>query len=141
MSREMKTAKARTETTGTAGRVMASARGRVMLIDSSPARSAKEAEAMTSGDLFISSLIGCGAVIVDATARKLDIPMKMAVFEAETVRYADDLSRYININIEVEIEGVSQAEAETLVKAYQDDCPIYRLANEGSEVSMKVTTK
>ena len=67
--------------------------------------------------------------------------MKTAVFEAETVRYADDLSRYININIEVEIKGVSQAEAETLVKAYQDDCPIYRLANDGSEVSMKVTAK
>ena len=73
--------------------------------------------------------------------RKLDIPIKKAAFQAETVRYADDLSRYININIEVEIEGVSQADAETLVQAYQDDCPIYRLASEGSEVSMKVTAK
>ena len=39
------------------------------------------------------------------------------------------------------VEGVSQADAETLVQAYQDDCPIYRLASEGSEVSMKVTAK
>lgn len=139
MTRESQTFTATCETIGVPGRVMATASKRVMLIDATSGRSGVESEAMTAGDAFLSSLIGCGGVIVDAVARSMDIPMKKASFKCSVSRYKDDPSNFTDMKIDVEISGVTQSQAEELVGAYQAQCPIYRLAEKGS--SMVVTVK
>jgi uncharacterized OsmC-like protein len=138
MTRELKTTTATSETIGVPGRIMAVARGRVMMIDSTAGRSGREPEAMTAGDAFLSSLIGCGGVIVDATARDRGIPMQKARFKVACSRYSDDPSAYVSIAIEIEISGVTQAQAEELVGTFKAECPIYRLAERGSTVTVSV---
>jgi uncharacterized OsmC-like protein len=139
MSRERKTLTATCVTLGIPGRVMAVASNRVMVIDSTSGRSNMEPEAMTAGDAFLSSLIGCAGIIVDAVARSMNIPMQKASFACTASRYSDDPSNFTDMTIDVEISGVTQSQAEELVGAYQAQCPIYRLAEKGS--SMVVTVK
>lgn len=138
MAGELKQSRAVAETLGVPGRVTAGARGRLMLVDSSGGRSGVEPEALTAGELFLSALIGCGAVIVESAARKNGVKIEKAVFSATSSRYSDNLAKYTAIDIEVEVIGATQAEAESLVKVYQDECPIYGLAATASKVSVKI---
>lgn len=139
MAGELKQSRAVAETLGVPGRVTAGARGRLMLVDSSGGRSGVEPEALTAGELFLSALIGCGAVVVESAARKNGVKIEKAVFAATSSRYSDNLAKYTAIDIEVEVIGATQAEAESLVKVYQDECPIYGLAATASKVSVKIT--
>jgi len=138
MAGELKQSRAVAETLGVPGRVMAGARGRLMLVDSSGGRSGVEPEAPTAGELFLAALIGCGAVIVESAARKSGVKIERAVFSATSSRYSDEPGKYTAIDIAVEIFGASQAEAESLVKVYQDECPIYGLAAAASKVSVTI---
>ncbi len=138
MAPELKQSRAVAETLGVPGRIVAGARGRMMLIDSTAGRSGVEPDALTAGETFLAALIGCGAVIVEATARKEGIDIEKAVFSATSSRYSDQLAKYTAIDIEVEVIGATQAEAEALVKVYQDECPIYGLAATASKVSLKI---
>lgn len=138
MAGELKQSRAVAETLGVPGRIMAGARGRLMLVDSSGGRSGVEPEALTAGEVFLSSLIGCGAVIVESAARKNGVKIEKAVFAATSSRYSDNPAKYTAIDIDVEVIGATQAEAESLVKVYQDECPIYGLAATASKVSVKI---
>ena len=139
MTRELKQSRAMAETLGVPGRVAAGARGRLMLVDSSAGRSGVEPDALTAGELFLAALMGCGAVVVESAARKNGVQIEKAVFSATTSRYSDEPAKYTAIDIEVEVVGATQAEAEQLVKVYQDECPIYGLANTATKVSVKIS--
>lgn len=141
MAKEVKISTAMAETIGMPGRIMATARDRPVLIDSSAGRSGVQPGALTAGETFLAALIGCGAVIVDATARERGVNLAKAVFKAESGRYPEDPSNYVYIKIDVETEGVTQEEAEALVGAYKAECPIFRLAERGSDVTVTVTAR
>lgn len=141
MAKEVKTSRATAETIGVPGRVMVTARERPILIDSSAGRSGKSPEAHTAGETFLASLIGCGAVIVAAAAQERRISYRKATFSAESGRFADNPSQYTYINIDVEIEGVTQPDAEALVAVYQDECPIYGLAKKATQVNVRITAR
>lgn len=138
MERELKQSRAIAETLGVPGRVMAGARGRLILVDSSGARSGVEPEALTAGEVFLSALIGCGAVVVESAARKNGVKIEKAVFSATSSRYSDEPAKYTAIDIDVEVIGATQAEAESLVKVYQDECPIYNLAAKATKVTVRI---
>lgn len=138
MSKTLQTMTATCETIGVPGRVMAVASNRVMMIDSTSGRSGKTAEAMTAGDAFLSSLIGCGGVIVDAAARAMNIPMGKATFTCACSRYTEDPSNFTEMTINVEISGVTKDQAEQLVGVYKAECPIFRLAEKGTAMTVNV---
>lgn len=138
MSNELQMFTASAETIGLPTRVMASARQRHFLIDATAGRDGLEPECPHAGEVFLASLAGCAAVILNSVARKREInPFKASII-AHGGRDPDEPAKFVSIEMEAEISGVDQKGAEELIGVFQAQCPIYAIAVAGSEVSIKV---
>ncbi|MCC6303911.1 MAG: OsmC family protein [Rhodobacteraceae bacterium] len=138
MASQVETATATAATIDLPRRIMASVRERPFFIDGTAKREGLLPEAPTAGEMFLASLAGCAAIIVNSEARRRAIPGFRAHFEATCGREAAVPNLFTFVHIEARIEGTSQAEAEDLVRVFQDQCPIYALAVAGTKVTINV---
>lgn len=138
MENKVETASATAATIGLPRRIMASVRERPFFIDGTSKREGLLPEAPTAGEVFLASLAGCAAIIVNSEALKREMPGFRASFEATCGRDPAVPNRFTFINIDAVVEGASQEEAEELVRMYQDQCPIYAVAEAGTKVTMTV---
>lgn len=124
---------------GLPSRVMASASQRHFFIDGTSKRDGLLPEAPTAGEMFLASLAGCAAIIVNSEARNQGMTDLKAQFTATVGRDTAVPNQFTFIDIKAEFQGVSQQQAEALFQFYLDQCPIYGLAASACPTTTTVT--
>ena len=111
-------------TTGQPGRFLVSARAVHTVGDATAARGGP-GEAFVAAEFMLSALATCGLAIVTDEARKRgDAVITTEVDTTYTVDPADP-TRFSRLAMTFRFTGIAQAQADALVQAFTDRCPIY----------------
>jgi uncharacterized OsmC-like protein len=126
-------------TIGLFGRYLLSG-GKNHFISDQRAAAGGPGEAITAGELLLSSLGSCSLGLIQKTAVERGIALADAGTEVSFRRHATDPTRYEWIRIAVRLSGVTASEAEVLVGAFTSNCPIYNTLQRGGplEISWSV---
>ncbi|WP_375779457.1 OsmC family protein [Bradyrhizobium sp. ma5] len=127
-------------TIGLFGRYLLSA-GSNHFVSDQRAAAGGPAEAITAGELLLSSLGSCALDLIRKIAKEQDIALREAGTKVSFQRHASDPTRYESIRIAVRLTGVTASEAETLVGGFTSNCPIYNTLKRGGpfEISWTVS--
>ena len=106
----------RSTSSGIIGRAVSLARGQRLVLDSS---SHPQADALTNSEAFLAGVSSCGVTLIEGYAREKGVPVKRMDVTIEGLRTAEDPTRFASVSMRFEIAGVSQAQAEELVKTYR----------------------
>jgi uncharacterized OsmC-like protein len=123
MSSTIRRYSANARSTDTFGRVLCSTRDQHFVVDG-PVQNGCPGEAVTPGELFLSSVASCGVELVQVFAREEEVPLRSIAVEiagemdpANPVR--DDVSVFSRVDIAFALEGVSGDQAERLVTRFK----------------------
>src|SRR5262252_10879191 len=111
----MKVDTVKSSSSGTIGRAVNQARGHRLTLDSS---SRPQPDAFTNSEAFLAGVSSCGVTLIEMHAKETGVPLaRMAV----TIDGSRDpaVPRYQSVHMRFEMAGVSQAQAEDLVKTYR----------------------
>jgi uncharacterized OsmC-like protein len=111
-------------TTDQPGRFLVSARSVHVVGDATPARGGS-GEAFVAAEFMLAALANCGLAIVCDEARKRGNGMTAAAVETTYTVDPDDRTRFRRLGMQFRFTGIAQAEADALVRAFTDACPIY----------------
>lgn len=101
---------------GTIGRAVSEARGARLTLDSS---THPKPDALTNSEAFLAGVSSCGVTLIEAHAQQTGVPLTRVEVTIEGVRAAADPSRFSRVAMRFALAGVSQAQAEDLVRTYQ----------------------
>lgn len=107
MSEELLTNRVRSYSTGIPGRCLNEARTHHFVIDE-PAYAGGPGEEITPAEAFLAGVSGCGVLLVEAFARKANVPLQRVEATIEGVRRARDPSRFERVDLSFEMVGPSQ---------------------------------
>ena len=119
----------RVSATGGTARVIASFRGRHMVVDA-PAYAGGPGEAVIPPELLLSAVGSCALGMFDLICVRDDIPMRGCAvdvrftFSSQT-QEEHGVTVYDKIALSFVFEGISPDQAGTLVNIYHANCPIY----------------
>ena len=116
MSPEIKVDSVRSESSGTLGRAVSRGHGATLTLDSS---GRPQPDAFTNSEAFLGGVSSCGVTLIEMHAQETGVPLtRMAV----TIEGSRDpaVPRYQSVHMRFEFMGVSQAQAEDLVKTYRN---------------------
>ena len=125
-------------TIGLFGRYLLSA-GKNHIISDQRAGAGGPGEAITAGELLLSSLGSCSLGLIQKTAADQAIGLRDAGTEVSFQRHATDPTRYEWIRIAVRLSGVTASQAEILVGGFTSTCPIYNTLKRGGPVEISWT--
>jgi uncharacterized OsmC-like protein len=125
-------------TIGLFGRYLLSA-GKNHFVSDQRAAAGGPGEAISAGELLLSSLGSCSLGLIQKTAAEQGIALREAGTEVSFRRHATDPTRYEWIRIAVRLSGVNASEAEVLVGAFTANCPIYNTLKRGGPVEISWT--
>ncbi|WOH52676.1 OsmC family protein [Bradyrhizobium sp. sBnM-33] len=125
-------------TMGQFGRYLPSARTNHFISDQRVAVGGP-GEAITAGELLLSSLGSCSLGLIQKTAKEEGIALREVGSEVSFRRHATDPTQYEWIRIAVRLSGVTAGEAETLVAGFTANCPIYNTLKRGGPVEISWT--
>jgi uncharacterized OsmC-like protein len=114
-------------------------RGKNHFISDQRAAAGGPGEAITAGELLLSSLGSCSLGLIQKTAAEQGIGLRDAGTEVTFRRHATDPTRYEWIRIAVKLSGVTAGQAETLVGSFTSACPIYNTLKHGGPVEISWT--
>ena len=106
------------------GRFIISARNVHMVADASGARGGS-GEALVAAELLLASLSACGLAIVPDEARKSASRMTSVTVDTTYQVDPQDRTRFQRLAMHFRFTGIAQPEADSLVRAFTDACPIY----------------
>ena len=114
---------ARARSTDTFGRVLCSTRDQHFVVDG-PVQNGCPGEAVTPGELFLSSVASCGVELVQVFARQEDVPLRSVAVEISGHLDLDDPVRsdvtvFRSVRLAFSLDGPSQQQAEALVKRFK----------------------
>jgi len=120
---EVRSYRANAGSTETFGRVLVSARDQHHIVDG-PVANGCPGEAITPAELFLSGVAACGVELIQVLAKQLDVPLRSvrAAIEATqdpSAPVRPDLNVFNTVRINLELGGVSQAQAEDLVERFK----------------------
>ncbi|MBV8924984.1 MAG: OsmC family protein [Bradyrhizobium sp.] len=96
-------------------------------------------EAVTAGELLLSSLGSCSLGLIQKTATEKSIALTDAATEVSFRRHPTDPTRYEWIRIAVRLSGVNANDAEVLVGGFTSHCPIYNTLKRGGPIEISWT--
>jgi uncharacterized OsmC-like protein len=109
--------------TDTFGRVLCSARENHFVVDG-PAWNEAPGEAATPGELFLAAVASCSVELLhliarerDAGLRKVTATIQGTIDRSHPVR--PDVALFNSVRLDLELEGVTDLEAEGLVEAFK----------------------
>lgn len=105
-------------------RFLVSARNVHVVGDASSARGGT-GEAFVAAEFMLSSLATCGPAIVTDVARQRGAKLTAASVDSTYTVDPEDTTRFRRVAMHFRFGGVGQAEADVLVRAFTDACPIY----------------
>lgn len=120
-----------------AGRFLLNARDQHLVVDASPGRGG-QGQAWQAAELLLGALQTCSHAVIDDEARRrgwlhygLEIHAQCEADETRSGHY-----RYIELKYR--FSGLTQAQAEELVRVFTDVCPIYGSLSRGAPVTLRV---
>lgn len=125
--------------TSISGRFIISARENNFVADATEKRGGLE-QALLASELFLSSLVTCGLSIIANTAYDRGLPINSLRFGASYAVDPDDRTRFEVVNLDINVAGVSRADAESLVKEFTNRCPIYNTVARTTPIRSTVST-
>ena len=134
MAQELKVDTVNSKTSGTIGRSRTTARDATVAFDSS---GRPQSDALTNAEAFLGGVSSCGVTLIELHAKDTDVPLKRI---AVTIKGSRDpeVFHYQAIHMRFELAGVSQAQADDLVKTYQGRCPLYGTVSRASKMTVEV---
>src|SRR5215510_5778054 len=106
----------RSTSSGTVGRAVSESRGQRLPLDSS---ARPQPDAFTNSEAFLAGVSSCGVTLIEGHAEQTGVSLKRAEVTIEGVRAATDPTRFSRVTMRFALTGVSQAQAEDLVRTYQ----------------------
>ena len=114
-------------TTHLQGRFVVAAKGHPFVADQA-AKHGGPGAAPGAAELFLSSLLACAFGIMQRTARERGLSPDRIEAEASYAVSAQDRTRFERIRMAFTVAGLGRADAESLVAAFEAQCPIYNTA-------------
>ena len=105
----------RSESSGTTGRAVSHGHGATLALDSS---SRPQPDAFTNSEAFLAGVSSCGVTLIEMYAQETGVPLQRMRVTIEGAR-DPAVPRYQSVHMRFEMAGVSQAQAEDLVKVYR----------------------
>ena len=123
MSAAVRRYSAHARSTDTFGRVLCSARDQHFVVDG-PVQNGCPGEAVTPGELFLSSVAACGVELVQVFARQEEVPLRSIAVEISGEMDLDnpvrvDVTVFSRVEIAFALDGPSSDQAERLVKRFK----------------------
>ena len=114
---------AHARSTNTFGRVLCSCRDQHFVVDG-PVQNGCPGEAVTPGELFLSSVASCGVELVEVFARQEEVPLRSVQVRISGELDLDDPVRsdvtvFRKVHLDFALEGVPDDQAELLVKRFK----------------------
>ncbi len=106
------------------GRFLVSARNVHLVGDASAARGGS-GEAFVAAEFMLSALATCGLAIVTDEARKRGDTLTEASIDTTYTVDPNDTTRFRRVAMHFRFGGIGQPQADALVRAFTDACPIY----------------
>ena len=106
----------RSSSSGTIGRAVSQARGQRLVLDSS---SRPQPDALTNSEAFLAGISSCGVTLIEMHAQETGVALKRTDVTIEGVRPATDPARFASITMRFELAGITQGQAEDLVRTYR----------------------
>ncbi len=106
------------------GRFIVSARNVHVVGDATPNRGGT-GEAFVAAEFMLGALANCGLAIVCDEARKRGLAPTATSVETTYTVDPDDRTRFRRLGMHFRFAGISQPDADALVRAFTDACPIY----------------
>lgn len=126
------------DTTKQFGRYLLNAREQNLVADATTSRGGP-GESWVAVELMLAGLITCAQAVIESVAREQNLPLRHSKVRAESETDQNNTTHFEFIKLEVTLEGVDQTQAESLVAAYQQSCPIYGSLSRGAPVTVTVT--
>jgi uncharacterized OsmC-like protein len=119
----------RARTSDTFGRVLCDTRT-IHFVADGPVQNNCPGEAITPAELFLSGVAACGIELLQVIAKERAVPLQTArvtihgtIDRANPVR--PDLSLFNSVRLEFALTGVTRAQGEEIVGAFQARCPLF----------------
>jgi len=128
------------------GRAIVTARGHHFIVDSPPPLGGPNEE-INPIEVLLSALAACGVFVCETAAAEMSIPLeKIAVtvagdFDPRGVCGEAVDPRLQLFRVRLALTGPSQAQAETLAKAFQTRCPVYTTLSRAAPIELEVITE
>src|SRR3989454_2679918 len=106
----------RSSSSGTIGRAVSHVRGQRLTLDSS---THPRPDALTNSEAFLAGVSSCGVTLIEMHAKESGVPLTGIDVTIEGARSAAEPNRFASVTMTFEIAGVSQAQADELVKTYR----------------------
>ncbi len=116
---ELRVTTVESETGSTPGRSLNHARSNHYVIDE-PSWAGGPGEAVTPEESFLTGISACGVSLVESFAEEQGYPLDHARATIRGIRETDNPADYKRIELEFQLAGVDQEQAEELVKAYKN---------------------
>jgi uncharacterized OsmC-like protein len=76
-------------------------------------------EELTPVDVFLAGISSCAVHMIERFAGESNVRLERVEADIEGIRRADEPSRFERVNLRLELQGPSQAEAEDLVERFK----------------------
>ena len=120
-----------------AGRYLLTARHNVLVTDAR-ASSGGPGVAVAAGELLLSSLASCSFGLIQEKAQELQWPLSGLQAEVLFERDTNDSTRYARLELNIQAQGVEQAQAEQLLAYFTGKCPIYNSLRRGGPMTASI---
>ena len=121
MEQDIKVDAVRSQSSGIIGRSRSRAHDATLTLDSS---SRPQPDGFTNAEAFLGGVSSCAVTMIEMHAAENGIPLKGIHVTIKGSRHTD-VTHYESVHMHFELIGVTQAQAEDLVKMYQGRCPLY----------------
>lgn len=122
---------------GQAGRYLLQTRDQHLVVDASTSRGG-EGQAWQAAELLLGALLTCSDAVIDDEARKAGLVLSGLKITASCEPDEQKPGHYQYIRLNYLFSGVSQEQADTLVEAFRQVCPIYGSLSRGAPVEISV---
>jgi uncharacterized OsmC-like protein len=136
----------RASSTNTFGRLLCDSRHHHFVVDG-PAQNGCPGEALTPPEIFLAGVVTCGVELVQVFAKQKNLPLGSATGTISALldrssQARSDLTLFNLARLDFALTGVSQDEANELVRSFQARCPLYgTLAVATPNLEVKVSTQ
>jgi len=119
----------RASSTNTFGRLLCESRHHHFVVDG-PAQNGCPGEALTPPEIFLAGVVTCGVELVQVFAKQKNLPLGPATGTISALldrsnQARSDLTLFNSARLDFTLAGVSQDEANELVRSFQARCPLY----------------
>src|SRR5918911_1883548 len=119
---EVRRYQTRAQSTDTFGRVLVNARDQHLVVDG-PAANGCPGEAITPAELFLSGVASCGVELIQVLAKQQNVALRSVRVGIEATQdpaapVRPDVNLFNSVRINVELGGVTEAQAQDLVERF-----------------------